>query len=431
MDGKAVQLIEGKEKVLEKDNPLELAHDFDRFGEIAVIDLDAAMGKGNNLSLIKQLCQRAECRVGGGIRSVTQAKELVSYGASKIIIGSKAFENDALNIRFLEELANAIGKERIIAAVDARNREIVTRGWRHATGLDLFETAELLEPYVYGLLFTCVEKEGHLQGTDLETIKQLRKVFSKPLTAAGGIQSLEEIEVLSKIDTDIQLGMALYTEKINLTDAFVCSLPPINKKFCGGSRGGLFQKPPPGLFPVVATDRDGQALMVAYANDEALRKTFETGNMWYYSRSRRRLWMKGETSGNVQKFIRFRADCDRDTLVAVVEQTGVACHLGDYSCFGQKRFSLNELYGVITKRFADPRAGSYTATLDQKKVREKLMEEAQEVVAAETRQEVIWEAADVLYFLTVLLQKEGVTPDEVLNELYRRRHTARRNTCES
>lgn len=411
MDGKAVQLVEGKDKVLEKDNPLELAEDFGRFGEIAVIDLDAALGKGDNRALIKQICQRAECRVGGGIRTVAQAAELVSLGASKVIIGSKAFENDQLNIPFIEELAAGIGMNRIQVAVDAREGEIVTKGWKHRTGLDLFETAGILEPYVYGLLFTCVEKEGHLQGTDMETIKRLRDIFPKPLTAAGGIQSLEEIRTLSEMDTDVQLGMAIYTGKITLPDAFINSLPVLDKKT---------------LIPVITADTDGQVLMMAYANEEAVRKTFETGKMWYYSRSRQTLWMKGETSGNLQTFIRFRADCDRDTLTATVEQKGVACHLEDYSCFGPKRFNLNELYRVIQQRFADPVPGSYTATLDHRKVREKLMEEAQEVVEAESKEDIIWEAADVLYFLTVLLQKEGVTIDKVLAELFRRRFAGRR-----
>jgi phosphoribosyl-ATP pyrophosphohydrolase/phosphoribosyl-AMP cyclohydrolase len=404
MNGKAVQLVGGKEKALERENPVQLARQFDRFGEIAVIDLDAALGNGDNREIIKQICRFAHCRVGGGIRTTEQAKELVSLGARKIIIGSKAFENNTVNIPFLRELNHAVGKERIIAAVDARNREIVVNGWRTPTGLDLIDTAKKLEPYVSQLLFTCVEKEGKIQGTDMETIRELRTVFSKPLTAAGGVRSLEEIEALAKIDVDVQLGMALYTGMIKLDRAFISSLN--------------WKEP---LIPVITVDRDGQVLMQAYTDRQALEKTFETGNMWYYSRSRRRLWMKGETSGNVQKVIRLRTDCDKDTILATVEQTGPACHLETYSCFGDKEFGLSELYDVIARRFAHPVPGSYTAALDHQKVREKLLEEAREVMEAATPEEVIWEAADLLYFLTVLLQKEGITIDDVLFELRRRR----------
>jgi phosphoribosyl-ATP pyrophosphohydrolase/phosphoribosyl-AMP cyclohydrolase len=249
-----------------------------------------------------------------------------------------------------------------------------------------------------------VEREGKMEGIDLEVVRELRTVFSKPLTVAGGIQSIEEIKELVNLEVDVQLGMALYTGKIDLSDGFIASL---NWKSS--------------LLPVITTDRNGQVLMVAYTDKEALRKTFETGKMWYYSRSRQKYWMKGESSGHFQRLIRFSTDCDRDTLLAEVDQTDMACHLDRYSCFGNKRFGLNDLYDVIVQRFSAPVPGSYTATLDDGKVREKLIEEAQEVVEAKSKDDIIWEAADLLYFLTVLLQKEGITISDVLNELNRRR----------
>ncbi|NOZ60715.1 MAG: bifunctional phosphoribosyl-AMP cyclohydrolase/phosphoribosyl-ATP diphosphatase HisIE [Calditrichaeota bacterium] len=404
MNGKAVQLKQGMEKVLERDNPLELARYFNQFGEIAVVDLDAALGNGSNRDLIAELCRIADCRVGGGIRDVEGARELISLGAKKIIIGSRAFENDEVNEAFLQELVATVDRQKIIIAVDAYEGEIVTEGWKHRTGLALLDVAEKLENYAAELLFTCVEKEGALQGTDLETVKKLKKKTNNMLTLAGGISTMAEIRELTGLGVHAQLGMAIYTGRIFPEEAFIESL---NWKS--------------DLIPTVVIDTEGQVLMVAYSNKKSLQRTFNSGKMWYYSRSRQKLWMKGETSGNVQDFIQFRVDCDSDTLLAKVDQKGVACHLGNYSCFGDKKFTLEELYRVVQDRFANPRPGSYTASLSDELVRDKIMEEAQEVIEAKTKDEIIWEAADVFYFLTVLLAKSNVTIDDVLRELNRRR----------
>lgn len=404
IDGKAVQLRQGKEKMLERENPVELAQNFNKFGEIAVIDLDAAMGKGSNTDLVKQICKNSDCRVGGGIRNVETAKELISFGAKKIIIGSKAFEGDHVNHQFLSALADAVGKQSVIIAVDAYKGEIVTRAWRHRTGLNLFDVIETVEPYASEFLFTCVEKEGGLMGTDIQAVQKLKNKTHNRITLAGGITTINEIQILSALGVNAQLGMAIYTGKMKLEEAFVQSLNWKND-----------------LLPTVTVDTNGQVLMLAYSNKETIQRTFESGKMWYFSRSRNQLWQKGESSGNIQKFVQFRPDCDSDSLLATVEQTGVACHLGSYSCFGDKKFSLNELYDVINYRLKNPNGNSYTATLTEKKVREKLIEEAHEVIEAQSKDEIIWEAADVLYFLTVLMAKSGVSNDEVLDELKRRR----------
>jgi phosphoribosyl-ATP pyrophosphohydrolase/phosphoribosyl-AMP cyclohydrolase len=404
MNNKAVQLRQGKKKVLERDNPIDLAREFNKYNEIAVIDLDAAMGKGNNNTVIRQICCIANCRVGGGIHNVDGAKKLISWGASKIILGSKAFENDQINHQFLSSLNSAISNQHVIIAIDAFEGEIVTQAWQHRTGLKLFDVIKGLEKYASEFLYTCVEKEGGLKGTDLDTIKQLRKSTTNQLTVAGGVTTIDEIKTLAELGVDVQLGMAIYTGKIKMGDAFIESL---NWKS--------------NLIPTITSDDDGQVLMLAYSNKDSLKKTFESGKMWYFSRSRNRLWMKGETSQNIQQLIKIRNDCDSDALLATVKQQGNACHLGSYSCFGDKKFSLNTLYKVIKDRLDNPIPDSYTATLTEKKLREKLLEEAEEVVIARTKEEIIWEAADVLYFLSVLLAKSCVTIDEVLNELRRRR----------
>ncbi|MDR2629419.1 MAG: phosphoribosyl-ATP diphosphatase [Spirochaetaceae bacterium] len=428
-DGKVVQLRQGAELVLQRDNGPELAEEFDRYGEVAVIDLDAAMGKGSNRELVKPLLRKAECRLGGGIKKVEQAREWVSLGAKKIILGSAAFRKAGkegngpgidggefgLQLPFLEELAREIGRERVILAVDARlsspgsppgGYEIVVDGWKTPTGLDLIKTAQAAEPYVGEFLFTNVDREGTMTGIDLAPVRALREAVSAGVTVAGGVASLEEIEALAALGCDVQLGMALYTGKVNLADAFVRSLN--------------WKKASPAI-PVIAQSPDGQVLMTGFADHEAVTETFRRGKLCFHSRSRDKLWMKGESSGNTLTLLRLRADCDRDALLATVESAGPVCHTGAWSCFTtDRRYTGEFLQNIIAERLRTPRPGSYTATLDDDLVREKVREEAEELCTACNREEIIWEAADLLYFATVLLTRAGVTVKEVLDELDRR-----------
>lgn len=210
MDGKAVQLRQGKEKVLERENVLELAKEFSKYGEIAVIDLDAALGKGNNLDLIKKLCNKFACRVGGGIRTLEKAKEILNYGAKKVIIGTKATPE------FLKQLP----KEKTIAAIDTKDDYVVNEGWTKKTRKTPEEAIKELEDYCSEFLFTNVNKEGLMQGLDFEKVKKLKKLTKNKITVAGGITTIEDIKKLEKLGCNSQLGMALYTGKIDLEEAF-------------------------------------------------------------------------------------------------------------------------------------------------------------------------------------------------------------------
>jgi phosphoribosyl-ATP pyrophosphohydrolase/phosphoribosyl-AMP cyclohydrolase len=207
--------------------------------------------------------------------------------------------------------------------------------------------------------------------------------------------------------------MALYTGKISLAEAFLRSLNW--KKVSAGNETAR------ALIPVLAQSQDGQVLMTGYADEEALAETFKRGNLCFHSRTRNKLWMKGENSGNVLKLVRLRADCDRDAILAVVEPAGPVCHTGDWSCFGvDRRYTLEFLQSIIADRFKNPQPGSYTATLDDKLVREKMMEEAEELCLAKTHDELVWEAADVFFFATALATRAGVKMEEILDELDRR-----------
>lgn len=404
MSNQAVQLEQGQKKIIARDDVLALTKKFALLSDIAVIDLDAALNQGNNHQLIAQILQITSARVGGGIRTVEKAKELIDLGAAKVIIGSSVFQNKNINKELLTQLIAAIGRDKISIALDSINEEIVVDGWRQKTGLNLFETLPQLEDFCGEFLITCVEKEGLMQGTNLALYQRLRKLTPCKITAAGGISSLEEIQTLSKSEINVQLGMSLYTGKISLEDAFIATL--------------RFDK---GLIPTITIDEFGQVLMLAYMNIESLQQTLQKSQMHYYSRSRQEIWHKGSTSGSYQYLTKIRPDCDGDTLLAVVRQQKKACHQDSYSCFDQQNFTLKHLEKVIQQRLASGDQRSYTASLTKKRVREKIIEESQELVAAKNTEEIIWEAADVLYHLLTLINQEQIPLKTIENELLRRR----------
>ena len=210
MDGKAVQLKQGKEKILERENVLELARNFSKYGEIAVIDLDAALGQGNNAILIKKICEICDCRAGGGIRTIDKAEELLIFGAKKIIIGTKA------NPDFLKQLP----KDKVIVAVDTKDGVVVKKGWTEKTNETPEEVIKKLEDYCCEFLFTNVNKEGLMQGFDFEKVKKLVKLTKNKITVAGGIATIGDIKKLENLGCNSQIGMALYTGKIDLEEAF-------------------------------------------------------------------------------------------------------------------------------------------------------------------------------------------------------------------
>ena len=419
-DGHVVQLKNGKDLVLQRDDADNLIAEFNRYGEVAVIDLDAAMRntdeKGNtkNTELLKSLLRKGNIRVGGGIRTVKKARELISLGAEKVIIGSAAWNTERkdgdpiLNIAFLEELCNAIGKQRVIISVDAINGKIAVKGWAETANISMIDGAKEAEKYASELLFTCVEKEGCMQGTNMDMVRELRNAVKCRVVAAGGVSSQKEICELESMGCDVQLGMALYTGVVKLNESFIECLD---------------WKKTDGMMPVIAQSPAGEVLMMGYATKEAFAKTFETGKLTFHSRTRNTLWTKGETSGHFLELVKVRADCDRDTVLATVIPNGGTCHTGSWTCFGSEpdeKSSMERLYATIKDRFANPKPGSYTATLNDKRVREKVMEEAEELTEAESKEDVIWEAADVLYFISVLMYKEGVTWKDVYDELDRR-----------
>jgi len=210
MDGKVVQLVQGRDKALEGDNPLEMLRRFAAFPEIQVIDLNAAIGNGENSVIVATLAACARCRVGGGVRTPERARHLVEQGAHRVIVGTAAFTPA------IEEISATVGAERVVVALDSKDGKIVIKGWREATDFTAEEVIGRLEPYCSGFLCTYVDKEGMMQGTDLDWFRRLRAATRHELTAAGGISTLEEIRELHSMGVHAALGMAIYTGRLDL-----------------------------------------------------------------------------------------------------------------------------------------------------------------------------------------------------------------------
>jgi len=211
MDGKVVQLVQGKEKFLELPDPINVLEKFSEYPEIQVIDLDAAMGKASrNAEAVRELCRRKPCRVGGGIRNAARAQAVVGDGALKAIVGSSAFTSQGINHEFLRVLSATVPGEKILIAVDSFGGRVAVHGWKETLPFSCAQVLPELEAYCSGFLCTYIDGEGQLRGTDIDWFRSLREVTQFPITAAGGITSDEEIAALENIGIDAALGMSIY-----------------------------------------------------------------------------------------------------------------------------------------------------------------------------------------------------------------------------
>ncbi len=218
MDRKVVQLVQGREKALEGDSPLEMLRRFERFPEIQVIDLDAAIGHGSNDDIVRLIAGHAKTRIGGGVRDAARARALVEQGAFRVIVGTSAFDENGANLPLLRTMVDAVGRERLVIALDSKDGKIVVKGWRKAMDFTAEEVIRSLEPYCNGFLCTYVDKEGMMQGTDLDWFRRLRAATKLEITAAGGITTIEEIRALTDMEIHCAVGMAIYTGRLDLNE---------------------------------------------------------------------------------------------------------------------------------------------------------------------------------------------------------------------
>jgi phosphoribosylformimino-5-aminoimidazole carboxamide ribotide isomerase len=218
MGGKVVQLVQGRDKALEGDSPEAMLEKYAAFPQIQVIDLDAAKGRGAHDGLVQMLAAKATIRAGGGVRTVERAEILLSQGAHRVIVGTSAFTEDGPNLSFLQDLCDAVGRERVILALDSQGGRIVIKGWQEAIRLTAEDVIGQLEPYCSGFLCTYVDKEGMMEGTDLDWFRRLRTSTGHEITAAGGITTLEDIRALDDMRVHAAIGMAMYTGRLDIHD---------------------------------------------------------------------------------------------------------------------------------------------------------------------------------------------------------------------
>jgi phosphoribosylformimino-5-aminoimidazole carboxamide ribotide isomerase len=218
--GQAVQLVHGRKRELAVVDVFGLLKKFKKHRWLHVIDLDAAVGKGSNDKLVRELCKRArkqfrmKVRVGGGIRTVPRAMEIAGWRPTQIIVGSAAFHNGKVNTRFLRQLSKKIPRRQIIIALDTANGNITIHGWRKRTALQAEKVMAQLEPFCTGFLCTDVDREGTMTGANLDWFRKLRGATSHPIIAAGGIKTHREIAALEKLGMDAAVGMAMYKNRL-------------------------------------------------------------------------------------------------------------------------------------------------------------------------------------------------------------------------
>lgn len=336
-DGKCVRLQKGDYSTARQvaEDAVEAARSFRNAGAewLHVVDLDGAKSaKPENADLIFRIAHNSgmKLEVGGGIRGMDTVEYYLQNGISRVILGTAA-------VRSPEFVREAVGKfgDRIAVGIDARNGFVSQNGWTQDSSIDFIALAKKMEEAgVKYLIFTDIERDGMQTGPNLDMLDRLNRSVSCSVTASGGVSGMEDISNLIGLGLYGAIcGKSLYAGSLDLRAALdLCgegkSMPEESEKLADR----FFRKAD--LLPAVVQEAgSNEVLMLAYMNRESLKKTLETGYTWFYSRSRQQLWNKGATSGHFQRVLKIYGDCDDDTLLVVVKQTGAACHTGRHSCF--------------------------------------------------------------------------------------------------
>jgi phosphoribosylformimino-5-aminoimidazole carboxamide ribotide isomerase len=211
MGGKIVQLVQGEKKALEFDDFEYWIERFSSFPLVQLIDLDAAMGRGNNRDLIMMICKRLPCQTGGGIRDVARASELLALGAKRVILGSALLKDGEINTSLADEAAKTLGAEHLTFAIDSRHGKVAIQGWKESTTMDPKDMVRVLDPYCSAFLYTHIDTEGTMTGFPFAVAQELARLTKRQMIVAGGIRSGAEVDQLDAIGVDAVVGMAIYT----------------------------------------------------------------------------------------------------------------------------------------------------------------------------------------------------------------------------
>jgi phosphoribosylformimino-5-aminoimidazole carboxamide ribotide isomerase len=214
--GAIVQLVQGEKLAVQTTDVDEWIARFAAYPKVQLIDLDAAKGHGHNHALVDTICGRLPCRVGGGIRTIERARDVLGAGARAVIVSSALFRESAVDLDFARSLSEAVGAERVIAAVDSRDGRVVIHGWRTPLAMTAVDAVKALEPWCGEFLYTHVDTEGLMGGTDMEAIMAVRRATTRRVTAAGGITTQAEIDRLDAVGVDAVVGMAIYTGRLKV-----------------------------------------------------------------------------------------------------------------------------------------------------------------------------------------------------------------------
>ncbi len=331
-DRQCVRLYKGDFGTVHRvaESPIDTAHSFRQAGAewIHMVDLDGAKdGEKRNADIFLQVAEESGLKVelGGGIRDMQTLDYYFQNGISRCILGSAALKNPTLVKEAVKEYGH-----RIAVGIDALHGMVATEGWLDVSDVPYLELAKRMESMgVQVLIFTDISKDGTLSGPNMEQLTALRKTVSCQVVASGGIHTIDDIDDCKTASLDGAIcGKSLYSGTLSLSEAIAHAHTPTDSL----PLDEYFTKS--ALIPaVVQEDSTGEVLMLAYMNRVSLQRTLETGTTWFWSRSRSEYWNKGATSGHFQKVVSVAGDCDRDTLLVRVEQTGAACHTGAHSCF--------------------------------------------------------------------------------------------------
>lgn len=338
-NGQCVRLTQGlfDNVNVYSDSPADMAALWESSGArfLHLVDLDGALaGRSVNAPAIRAITERVKIPVqlGGGIRTLENIDMMLSLGVYRVIIGTRAVEDP----EFVREAVRTFGAEHIVVGVDAKNGKVATAGWENVSSVDALDLCRRMEDMgVQTIVYTDISRDGMMQGPNVAMTKKISDAVSMDIIASGGVSCMEDLYEIERAGIHgAIMGKSLYEKKIDLTEAVKAfEIPQITLDLPFSS----LKLGPDRLLPVVVQDnRSGEVLMVAYMNEEAYNATLQTGRMTYYSRSRKELWLKGDTSGHYQYVRSLFIDCDQDTLLAKVDQIGAACHTGNHSCFFTK-----------------------------------------------------------------------------------------------